>query len=88
MSQPVVAQVMMVVSEMGDAWSPKMEPPNIAPATRGMLMPISNAMGSARTAMMAMVPMEVPVAKEISSAIRKVRAGSRAGFRKRWTRRP
>ena len=46
-SQPVVEQVIMVVSEIGDAWSPKILPPNIAPATNGMLLPMEYAIGSA-----------------------------------------
>ena len=73
---------MMVVSETGDAWSPKMEPPNMAPAVRGMLTSMEMAMGSARTAIIAMVPMEVPVAKERIIVIMKVTAGSTAGVRK------
>ena len=64
-SQPVVEQVIMVVSEIGDAWSPKILPPNIAPATNGMLLPMEYAIGSAITAIIAIVPIEVPVAKEI-----------------------
>ena len=71
---------------MGEQWSPKMLPPNMAPATNGMLVPISRAMGSAMTAIMAIVPMEVPVAKEMSTAMRKVSAGSIAGLRNRWNR--
>ena len=74
-SQPVVEQVIMVVSEIGDAWSPKILPPNIAPATNGMLLPMEYAIGSAITAIIAIVPIEVPVAKEIRTAIRKVKAG-------------
>ena len=70
---------MMVVSEMGEPWSPKMEPPNMAPATRGTLTPMLMAMGRAMVAMMAMVPMEVPVAKDSSMEIIKVSSGSRAG---------
>ena len=76
----------MVVSEMGEQWSPKMEPPNMAPATRGMLTPMVAAMGIEMEAIIAMVPMEVPVAKEISMAIRKVRAGSSAGDSSFWNR--
>lgn len=63
---------MMVVSEIGDAWSPKMEPPNMAPAVKGMLTSMEMAMGSAMTAMMAMVPIEVPVMKERITIIMKI----------------
>ena len=80
-SQPVVEQVIMVVSEIGDAWSPKILPPNIAPATNGMLLPMEYAIGSA---IIAIVPIEVPVAKEIRTAIRKVKAGRRAGLKNCW----
>ena len=83
-SQPVVEQVIMVVSEIGDAWSPKILPPNIAPATNGMLLPMEYAIGSAITAIIAIVPIEVPVAKEIRTAIRKVKAGRRAGLKNCW----
>ena len=49
-----------------------------------MLLPIEYAIGKAITAIMAMVPMEVPVAKEIITAIRKVSAGSNAGLKNCW----
>lgn len=62
----------MVVSEIGDAWSPKMEPLNMAPAFKGMLTSMEMAMGSAMTAMMAMVPIEVPVMKERITIIMKI----------------
>ena len=80
-SQPVVEQVIMVVSEIGDAWSPKILPPNIAPATNGMLLPMEYAIGSAITAIIAIVPIEVPVAKEIRTAIRKSRQEEEPGLR-------
>ena len=79
MLQPDVAQDMMVVSEIGEAWSPKMDPPNMAPAVRGMLTPI--AIGRAITAMIAIVPMDVPVAKDKIMAMRNVRSGRRDGVR-------
>lgn len=82
MAQPEVAQDMMVVSEIGDAWSPKMEPPNIAPAVRGMLTSMEMAMGRAMTAIIAMVPIEVPVAKDRIMVMMKVTAGRAAGVRK------
>lgn len=53
---------MMVVSEIGDAWSPKMDPPNMAPAVSGMLTSME----------MAMVPIEVPVMKERITIIMKI----------------
>ena len=81
MLQPVVAQDIMVVSDMGDAWSPKMHPPNTAAPTRGMDTPILIAIGKAITDIMLIVPIEVPVAKDRSMQIMKEIAGRRAGVR-------
>ena len=81
MLQPDVAQDMMVVSEIGEAWSPKIDPPNMAPAVRGMLTPILIAIGRAITAMIAIVPMDVPVAKDKIMAMMNVRSGRRDGVR-------
>ena len=77
--QPVVEQDMIVVSDTGEAWSPKMLPPNTAAAVSGTLTPRVMAMGRAMTEVMAMVPMEVPVASEIIQAMTNTRAGSSAG---------
>ena len=44
----------------------------MAPAVKGMLTSMEMAMGSAMTAMMAMVPIEVPVMKERITIIMKI----------------
>lgn len=81
MLQPDVAQDMIVVSEIGEAWSPKIEPPNMAPAVSGIFTPMSIAIGRAMTAMIAMVPIDVPVAKDKIMAMMNVRSGRRDGVR-------
>ncbi len=56
-----------------------MFPPNTAAAVSGTLTPSVMAMGRAMTEVMAMVPMEVPVASEIIQAMTNTRAGRSAG---------
>ena len=72
---------MIVVSDIGEEGSPKIDPPNTAPATSGILIPMLMAMGRQMTDMMAIVPMEVPVAKERIIQRRKLSAGRSAGLR-------
>ena len=79
MSQPEVAQDIIVVSDIGEQWSPKMEPPKIAPATSSILSPMFIAIGRQMTDIIAIVPIEVPVAKDRSMHSRKLSIGSSAG---------
>ena len=79
MSQPEVAQDIIVVSDIGEQWSPKMEPPKIAPATSSILTPMFIAIGRQMTDIIAIVPIEVPVAKDRSMHSRKLSIGSSAG---------
>lgn len=69
----------MVVSEMGEIWSPKIPPDMTAPIMRGI--GISNEAVNAKAIgiMIENVPQLVPVEKEVRAAIIKIRNGSRNG---------
>ena len=56
-------QDIIVVSEMGEVWSPKTAPPAMAPTIRGMGVPKLTAIGNRMGIIMAMVPALVPVEK-------------------------
>ena len=75
----MVAQDIIVVSDIGETWSPKMEPPKSAPATSGTSMPMFIAIGSAMTDIIAIVPIEVPVANDSIIDMMKVSSGRSSG---------
>ena len=66
---------MMVVSEMGEQWSPKTPPPKTAATIRPGWSPMRLIIGTAIGIMMANVPQDVPVEKAMKQDIRKTRAG-------------
>ena len=68
----------MVVSEMGEQWSPKIPPEMTAPIVSRMLASIATAIGMAIGIMMENVPQLVPVAKAITAPSTKMMAGQRA----------
>ena len=67
---------MMVVSEMGEQWSPNTPPESSAPITGGRDKPIVTAMGMAMGNMMPHVPKDVPVENAIKLVMIKIKAGS------------
>ena len=70
----------MVVSEIGEQWSPKIAPVNtplIHTTAKPMSGLIAHARGIASGIKILMVPYEVPVAKEISAPRIKINVGSR-----------
>ena len=72
-------QDIMVVSEMGEVWSPKTAPPAMAPTIRGMGVPKLTAIGNRMGIIMAMVPALVPVEKEMIQVKRNATAEKMAG---------
>jgi len=73
----------MVVSEIGEQWSPKTAPPRIADTVADRVMGSAseawNTSGIANGVKIAIVPQEVPVANETVAATRKITMGSRPG---------
>ena len=71
----------MVVSEIGEQWSPNTPPPRTAamikPGWRPMILIVGTAMGI----MMAKVPQEVPVEKAMKQETRKMTVGMIPGLR-------
>lgn len=76
---PMVEHVRNVVSEIGEDWSPNVAPPHMADAVKGILSPKPMAVGMAIGATIAMVPMELPVAKEITPPIKNTIIGNNPG---------
>ncbi len=71
----------MVVSEMGEQWSPNRPPETTAPIARVRGIPIALAMGRAMGIPRAQTPQELPVAKDTTTPIRNRMAGiSAAGI--------
>ena len=69
----------MVVSESGEQWSPITEPVNTADMPKGKGTPKAKAKGTAIGIAIAIVPQEVPVAKEIRLQIINITIGSKTG---------
>ena len=88
----------IVVSDMGEQWSPKVDPAkieaielkNIALAVTAVI--VGSALGNCQAkgitigVKIAIVPHEVPVAKEMAAAIKNDMAGSIAGERKSFVK--
>ncbi len=72
---------MMVVSEIGEQWSPKTPPPRTAAMIKPGWRPMILIMGTAMGIMMAKVPQEVPVEKAMKQETRKTTAGMTPGLR-------
>lgn len=70
----------MVVSEMGEQWSPNTPPPKTAAIIRPGWRPMMRIMGTAMGIMMAKVPQEVPVEKAIKQEMRNTTAGMMPGL--------
>jgi hypothetical protein len=69
----------MVVSEMGEQWSPNTPPESSAPMTGGRYKPVAVAIGIAMGNIMPHVPKEVPVENAIKLVEIKIMAGSNCG---------
>ena len=70
---------MIVVSDIGEQWSPNTPPPMVAATTRNRFAPCNSTMGIAMEIMMAKVPHDVPVEKAIKEERIKITAGNKAG---------
>ena len=71
----------MVVSEMGEQWSPNRLPLRTAAMTSGKSRPKLYAMLMPMGSRMAIVPQELPMAKEITAPMTNSRPGTSAGLR-------
>lgn len=71
----------MVVSEIGEQWSPNTPPPRTAAMIKPGWRPMILIMGTAMGIMMAKVPQEVPVEKAMRHETRKTTAGMNPGLR-------
>jgi len=71
----------MVVSEIGEQWSPNTPPPRTAAMIKPGWRPMILIMGTAMGIMMAKVPQEVPVEKAMRQETRKMTAGMTPGLR-------
>src|SRR5699024_4492755 len=73
-------EAITVVSEIGDTWSPNIDPAKIAPMAIGISSspPNVNASGIAIGVKIDIVPHEVPVANEMNMAMMKIRNGNSA----------
>ena len=65
----------MVVSEIGEQWSPKTPPPRAAAIVMYTSAPIPLAMGTAMEIMIAKVPQDVPGEKAIKQLTKKTIKG-------------
>ena len=77
-ADPMDARI--VVSEIGETWSPYNPPPMIAAVTNGSDTPKEIAIGSPIGIKIAMVPHDVPVARDMIAPIMNKRKGNNAGF--------
>ena len=75
-STPAPAEASSVVSEMGDAWSPKRPPDNTAATLSAREASTVTAAGKAKGNNSAKVPQEDPVAKETRQATIKIKSGN------------
>ena len=84
-SQPAAIAEMIVVSEMGDAWSPKTPPEMTAAIARGRRVVVSASILAAIVMAIGIiiekVPQLVPVEKAMMAERRKIPTGKRAGWR-------
>ena len=85
-SQEEAVELIIVVSEMGEQWSPKIAPSRMAATVTTVICPYMapsnwNATGIAVGIKIAMVPKLVPVAKEVSPATTNTKAGNTSGGR-------
>ena len=86
-SEPAARDDRIVVSDIGEQWSPNVPPPRIAPTVQSNTVSISppvivNAKGIAIGVMIANVPHEEPVKKEINAHVKNVTVTSKAGVMK------
>lgn len=68
----------MVVSEIGEQWSPNRPPERTAPTAMANGMENAWAIGMARGIIIAKVPHELPVEKDTNAPNRKMAAGTSA----------
>lgn len=71
----------MVVSEIGEQWSPNTPPPRTVAMIKPGWRPMILIMGTAMGIMMAKVPQEVPVEKAMKQETRKMTVGMIPGLR-------
>jgi len=69
----------MVVSEIGEQWSPNTPPESRAPVTSGIETPMAEVMGTAMGNIIPQVPKDVPVEKAIKPVAMKMTAGRSCG---------
>lgn len=69
---------MIVVSEMGETWSPKIPPETTAPIIKAMFMSKVPANPKEMGIIIEKVPQEVPVEKAVSPATKKTSRGKKA----------
>ena len=78
-SQSAAMEEMMVVSEIGEAWSPKIPPLMTAAITSGISSPIVAPSAKPMGIIMENVPQLVPVENAVMLATKKMRRGMSAG---------
>ena len=86
-SEPAAKDDRIVVSDIGEQWSPNVPPPRMEPTVISTNVSISppvmeNAKGIAIGVMIANVPHEEPVKKEINAHVKNVTVTSKAGVMK------
>ena len=69
------------VSEIGEQWSPKSPPPRAAAIAMELFIPISFEIGTAIASIIANVPHDVPVEKEIKQLVTNSNNGTNFGER-------
>ena len=72
---------MIVVSEIGDEWSPKIPPANEAATNGARENPMTSAAGTAIGSIIAKVPHDDPMEKAIPAETRKTRGRKATGGR-------
>ena len=64
-----------MVSDIGEQWSPNIPPLKTAPKSKGRFNPILDAIGMIKGTIIANVPQEVPVEKDMRLEVINKRAG-------------
>jgi len=78
-SHPLAIEEIMVVSEMGETWSPKIPPDITAPIIKGIGRLNDALNAKAMGIIIENVPQLVPVEKEVMDAMIKTKKGKRKG---------
>ena len=79
-SQSAAIEEMIVVSEIGEQWSPKIPPLKTAPIAKMTFASIPTAIGTAIGIIIEKVPQDVPVEKDISELSKKIITARKIGL--------